>query len=203
MEFKKVKEKVIKVIRGSYCKLFKLNSIGRVQVGKKTIISSKSIISQGNLRIGNYTKIEANKKSIRLGEHVTFGDYNHIIVDYSKDSRLFIGNRFSCGDYVLFGAAGGIKIGDDVIFGQNIRLHAQNHSFDDMNKLIREQGTSELGITIGNNCWIGSGTVILDGVTIGDGCVIGANSVVTKSFANNSIIVGNPAVLKRRRGKNG
>ena len=35
-------------------------------------------------------------------------------------------------------------------------------------------------ITIGKNCWIGAGTIILGGVTIGDGTTIGAGSVVTQ-----------------------
>lgn len=193
--------KIENLIRGFYNKNINLKSKGRVQVGRKNYISRGAIISNGNLRIGNYSKIFGLKGSIYLGEHVTFGDYNHILADFSKKSRIIIGDRFSCGDNVLFGGAGGIMIGNDVIFGQNIRLHAQNHKFDNLNILIRKQGTVEEGISIGNNCWIGSGTVILDGVKIGDGCVIGANSVVTKSFPENSVIVGNPATLIRQRGK--
>lgn len=37
-------------------------------------------------------------------------------------------------------------------------------------------------INIGNNVYIGMGTMILPGVTIADNCIIGAGSVVTKSF---------------------
>ena len=46
---------------------------------------------------------------------------------------------------------------------------------------------------IGNDVWIGSYVIILDGVTIGDGAVIGAGSVVTKDVPPYSIVVGNPA----------
>ena len=52
---------------------------------------------------------------------------------------------------------------------------------------------------IGNDVWIGSYVIILDGVTIGDGAVIGAGSVVTKDVPPYSIVVGNPArVIKYR-----
>ena len=49
-------------------------------------------------------------------------------------------------------------------------------------------------IEIGNNCFIGTGVIILPGVTIADNCVIGAGSVVTKSFLEKgSVIAGVPA----------
>jgi len=52
-------------------------------------------------------------------------------------------------------------------------------------------------VTIGNDCWIGGGAVICPGVTIGDRCIIGAGSVVTKDVPDDSLAVGNPAVVKR------
>ena len=45
---------------------------------------------------------------------------------------------------------------------------------------------------IGNNVFIGTGTVILGGITIGDNVVIGANSCVLVDIPSNSLAVGNP-----------
>ena len=51
---------------------------------------------------------------------------------------------------------------------------------------------------IGRNCFIGGRALILPGVTIGDGCIVGAGSVVTKSVPDHCIVAGNPArILKR------
>jgi len=44
---------------------------------------------------------------------------------------------------------GAITIGNDVIAGQNVRFHSENHNYDDADKLIREQGVNRKGISVG------------------------------------------------------
>lgn len=53
--------------------------------------------------------------------------------------------------------------------------------------------------TIGNDCYIGHGAFIGQGVTIGDGAVVGAHAVVTKDVMPYSVVVGNPAIVKKLR----
>jgi maltose O-acetyltransferase len=62
-----------------------------------------------------------------------------------------------------------------------------------------ERRSTEFGkpVTIGDDCWIGGGTIICPGVTIGNRCVIGAGSVVTKDIPDDSLAVGNPAKVIR------
>ncbi|MBQ2259669.1 MAG: sugar O-acetyltransferase, partial [Spirochaetales bacterium] len=55
-----------------------------------------------------------------------------------------------------------------------------------------------LPIKVGNNVWIGTGTIILAGVEIGDGSIVGAGSVVTKSIPSNVIAYGNPCKVIRK-----
>ncbi|MBD3923450.1 hypothetical protein IEZ26_02355 [Nocardioides cavernae] len=47
-------------------------------------------------------------------------------------------------------------------------------------------------ISVGSHVFIGMGTIILPGVTIGDRCVIGAGSVVTRDIPDGSVAVGVP-----------
>ena len=65
---------------------------------------------------------------------------------------------------------------------------------------VERRGSKEYAypVTIGEDCWIGGGTVICPGVTIGNRCVIGAGSVVTGILDSDSVAVGNPArVIKK------
>lgn len=55
-----------------------------------------------------------------------------------------------------------------------------------------------LPISIGNNIWIGADVCVLPGVTIGDNCVIGAGSVVNKNIPAGSLAVGNPCRVIRK-----
>ncbi len=50
---------------------------------------------------------------------------------------------------------------------------------------------------VGRHCFIGGESLILPGITIGDECVIGAGSVVTKDVPPRSIVAGNPAKVIR------
>jgi maltose O-acetyltransferase len=46
--------------------------------------------------------------------------------------------------------------------------------------------------------WVGGNVTILAGITIGNGCVVGAGSVVTRDVEDYSVVVGNPArVIKK------
>ena len=47
-------------------------------------------------------------------------------------------------------------------------------------------------VCIGNNVYIATNVTLLKGVTIGDNCIIGAGSVVNKSIPANSVAVGVP-----------
>lgn len=50
---------------------------------------------------------------------------------------------------------------------------------------------------IGKRCFIGARSIILPGIEIGDECVIGSGSVVTKNVPSRSLVAGNPArILK-------
>jgi acetyltransferase-like isoleucine patch superfamily enzyme len=157
----------------------------------------------GLSKIGNNVKFVGRSiTTSQIGKQVSIGDYS--IIFFSSNSTSFgngfeIGSGSACAEYCIFGAAGGLKIGSNVIIGQNVRIHAENHEYSDKNIPIKEQGINRKGIIINDDVWIGSGVVILDGVEIGSGCIIGANAVVTKSTDKFGIYAGIPAKLIKYR----
>jgi acetyltransferase-like isoleucine patch superfamily enzyme len=53
-------------------------------------------------------------------------------------------------------------------------------------------------IRVGSHCFIGGDSTVMPGVTIGDDCIVGAGSVVFDDVPSRSIVVGNPARVLRR-----
>lgn len=83
-----------------------------------------------------------------------------------------------------------ITIGNDCLISYNVHLRTDMHLYKMRMLPIREQGYKEADIVIGNDVWIGYGAQILGGVTLGDGCVIGAGTVVTKDVKPYQVVVG-------------
>lgn len=50
-------------------------------------------------------------------------------------------------------------------------------------------------VTIGENCFIGARSVLLGGVNIGKNSIVGAGAVVRGDIPENSIVIGNPAMI--------
>lgn len=83
-----------------------------------------------------------------------------------------------------------IRIGDNAMLAPNVQLYTAYHPIDAKSRISGlEYGAP---ITIGNNVWIGGGSIVNPGVTIGDNVVIGSGSVVTKDIPSNTVAVGNP-----------
>lgn len=81
-----------------------------------------------------------------------------------------------------------IEIGDNVTLAPRVHILAHDAS----TKMYLNY-TKIKNVKIGNNVFIGAGSIIMPGVEIGDGSIIGAGSVVTKHVPSNSVYAGNPA----------
>ena len=111
--------------------------------------------------------------------------------------------HFGSNIYANFGLTlvddGHIYIGDCVMFGPHVTVATANHPVNPELRLKAYQYNRD--VHIGNNVWIGAGTVIVPGVTIGENSVIGAGSVVTKDIPANVVAAGNPCRVMREIGE--
>jgi virginiamycin A acetyltransferase len=96
----------------------------------------------------------------------------------------------------------GIRMGNGVAVAANCTFAPTSHEFRDPGVPIRKQGfrPSKGGIVIGDEVWIGSNCVILDGADLGEGCVIAAGSLVRGAIPAFAIYGGNPIRPLGRRG---
>lgn len=152
-------------------------------------VRGRRYISWGkNLTVGYRCRFEVN------GEH------------FGKVIRF--GVNVKAGDDVSIRCAESISIGDNVLMGSKVlvldnahgryRGNRQDapHTAPDKRQLMAAP------VRIGDNVWIGEGSVIQMGVTIGAGSIIAANSVVTKNIPAGVIAGGVPAKVIKRWNQN-
>ncbi|SDU57239.1 acyltransferase [Jiangella alkaliphila] len=95
-------------------------------------------------------------------------------------------------------ARGRIVAGDGVRVGAHTSLLGFSHGMAPDAPVFRQPVTSR-GISIGDDVWIGSHVVVVDGVRIGSHAVVGAGSVVTRHVPDWAVVAGNPARVVRDR----
>jgi len=197
------------MLRGSWRKLRLKKSNGALLIGKKVTLRCPQMISTGrSVIIEDYVTIDAlSQQGVILGDNVTIAKFTTIQctgVIRSLGVGLKIGDNSAIGAYSFLGAQGGITIGNDVIMGPRVNFHAENHKYDNLNIPIRLQGETRQGIVIEDDCWVGAGSIFLDGVHVETGSIVAAGSVVTKDVPAYSIVAGSPArVIKKRNNAEG
>ena len=86
-----------------------------------------------------------------------------------------------------------VTIGKDCRFLENFVLLTHDNVTRCLGRVFHEFLPSSGAVMIGNNVYFARNCTVLKGVTIGDNCIIGFGSVVTKDIPANSVAVGTPA----------
>ena len=157
-------------------KLWEFNQTRPSEVKKRA-----EMLKEMFAEVGENCYIEAPFYSNWGGRHVHFGknvyaNFNLTLVD---DTHIYVG------DYTMI--------------GPNVTLASAGHPI--LPELREKAYQYNAPVTIGKNCWIGAGAIVVPGVTIGDNSVIGAGSVVTKDVPANVVAAGNPCRVLREIGE--
>ncbi|MFI0542804.1 acyltransferase [Streptomyces sp. WSLK1-3] len=135
-------------------------------------------------------------------DRLRLGDDSYIAAHAYVTGELTTGSHCTLNPFTT--VRGNVVLGDGVRVGAHTSLLGFNHSMAPDRPVFRQPLTSR-GIRVGDDVWIGSHVVVVDGMTIGDHCVIVAGAVVTRDVPAWSVAAGNPArVLRdRREGREG
>ena len=141
-----------------------------------------------------YWKMKYRKKIV-IGKGNRFRSRLRIRIE--KDGFLEIGkNNFFNNDCSIT-CLKKISIGNDNLFGENVKIYDHNHVFNSSNKDLKEKFKTN-SVLIGNNNWIGSNVVILKNSSIEDRNVIGAGVIMDKKLDSYNIVksTNNISILK-------
>ena len=203
-----LKERGFAYLRGMLRTPWLGSSSGPVFVGRRVqILNSRSLHLGRSVTFEDDVKIDAlSKHGVHIGNNVSIGRFSVIectgVLTHLGEG-FWIGDNSNLGDYNFVGAAGGVRIGRNVLIGQGVRFHSENHVFARTDIPIKAQGVTNEGIMVEDDVWLGSGVIVLDGVTIGRGAVVAAGSVVTKDVPPFAIVGGVPARVLRFRKEEG
>lgn len=143
-------------------------------------------IGKSSAHIGRTSKIHPTVL-LRHGERIVIGEKCLI----NHNNVLHAGKSMAT-----------ITIGDYVHTGPNVMIFAFNHAFDDTNIPSVSQDYYDGSVTVGDDVWIGAGSILLAGVTVGKGAVIAAGAVVKDDVPEYAVVAGVPAKIIKLR-KNG
>jgi acetyltransferase-like isoleucine patch superfamily enzyme len=108
-----------------------------------------------------------------------------------RPARLAIGNKCSLGDRTEIHCQDSITIGDRTIIAWDcVIMDTDYHSTNGGPARTKP-------VIIGSGVWIGCRVIIVKGVTIGDNAIIAAGAVVTRDVPADTLVAGNPAVVKK------
>lgn len=123
-------------------------------------------------------------------KNLGFGEKSSIYHNSYIYGDVTVGQNTWIGPFTLLDGSGGLKIGDNCSISAGVQIYTH----DTVKWALSGGNTSaeRSPVSIGNNTYIGSQTVVAKGIEIGNHVVIGANTFVNKNIPSNSVAVGTP-----------
>jgi acetyltransferase-like isoleucine patch superfamily enzyme len=159
--------------------VLKLPGQSKIIIGKKVVLNSDAVHSNTALTY-NCTLACGLNGTIVIGDNSMLNGVS--ITAYKK---VIIGKNCQIASCTL------ISDTDFHPIDPSIRLR------ESMGYKIDHSDVNKEEVLIGDNVWIGWGSIILKGVKIGNNSIIAAGSVVVNDIPANVIAAGNPAKVKK------
>ena len=134
-------------------------------------------------------------KNVHIGKRMRI---TNSIINY-RGGNLTIDDDFFMNRNGSINCHSSISIGKNCLLGENVHIYDHNHVFMEINKPVAFQGFKNSAVTIGDNCWIGTGVTILAGVEIGNNVIIGANCLIYHDIPSGSIVKSKQQLIIENR----
>lgn len=175
-------------------KTIKIRDFGTTYFRNAGVIDGKGtlIINANSISKKEYSKIRIDQNGVlRVNGVVQLFVKANIHV--CAQAVLSIGD----GTYINEGAK--ISCKHKIEIGENCAISNDVSIMDSDFHFISGSEKNEIGVIIGNHCWIGVNVIVLKNVRIGGNCIIGAGTLVTKNIPDNCMVVGNPMRIIKTR----
>lgn len=160
----------------------------RVRIGHFNLIARMQNISLGNDSVIGLGNIILGGREVRLGDGATIGRLNEInsilnpLVRGVPDPVLILGRRTIVTAWHKIDFTDRVELGDSVVFAGRLS-NIWTHNRQDIGP-----------VSIGANCYVGSGIQMVPGSRVGASCVVGLGAVITRRFTEDFVLVaGVPA----------
>ena len=110
----------------------------------------------------------------------------------TSPQTVSIGSNCSLGQGVFIAGGGGVRIGNWVGLGPDVKIWSVNHRFDDVDRPWLLQGWEYAEVVVEDDVWLAANVFVVPGTTIGRGAIVAAGSVVNKSIPPYALFAGNP-----------
>ena len=193
------------LLRGILLRARFRGSTGLILVGRAVTVRNPQYVTVGSdFVIEDLAEVQGLSRSgLTFGDNVTIGRFAMIRPSgyYGREpgEGLWVGNDSNIGPYCYIGCSGFVRIGNNVLMGPRVSIIAENHNFARTDKPTKLQGVTRQEVDIGDDCWLGSNSVILAGIRVGEGAVVAAGAVVTKDVPPYAVVGGVPAKVIRSR----
>lgn len=166
--------------------------LGRLIFGERVFAGFSQFLSLIPGKTGSYCRIAFNRFATTRCHYDCVIGFGTLFsqTDTEISERVYIGPQCNIGSCV-------IEPDCLIASGVHILSGSSQHRFEDLDTPIQQQGGEYQKIRIGEDSWIGNGSLVM--ADVGKKCVIGAGSVVIKGVPDYSVMAGNPAKLIRTR----
>ena len=186
----------------SNCRLFLYSQVARHLPSNAMRIV---LLRWCGVKIGQNVVIHRNASfsgsggTICIGDNVMIGPFTQVSCRDRGSIIIQDGCKIQASCFLAAKNGARILLGRNVNVAHFVSMQCSTHSINLSKDAQSMAGAGKYeGITVGDGCWICAGAIVLPGVNIGRFSIVGAGAVVLKSCGERTLLVGNPAMEKKK-----